>query len=238
VAREAAVRGVYRAGMDDPQLGEPVDWSPASPPDGRTLRGRTVRLERLDPVRHGDDLWAAQAGDPALWDYLPYGPFPDRATFDAHLASQAATTDPLLYAIVGDGRAAGALALMAIAPDQGRVEIGHVWFGAPIQRTPVATEAVHLLAAEAFRLGNRRVEWKCHALNRRSRAAAERFGFSYEGTFRQHLVVRGRNRDTAWFSILDREWPAIDAAFRAWLDPANFDATGRQRRRLADLRPR
>jgi RimJ/RimL family protein N-acetyltransferase len=129
------------------------------------------------------------------------------------------------------------IAYARIAPERGRTEIAHVWFGAALQRTPGATEAVYLLARHAFAdLGNRRLEWKCHSLNARSRRAAERFGFTYEGTFRQDLVVKGRNRDTAWFSLLDGEWPAADAAFRAWLAPENFDADGRQRRGLAELR--
>ncbi|MDX8152422.1 GNAT family protein [Patulibacter brassicae] len=222
---------------DDARLGARIDWTPATPPDGRTLVGRDVRLERLDPAAHGDALWAAQAGDPALWDYLPYGPFPDRPAFDVQLGELAATEDPLLHAVIRDGRATGCLALMSVVPEHGRIEIGHVWFGAPLQRTRAATEAVHLLATEAFARGFRRLEWKCNALNRRSWAAAERFGFTYEGTFRQHMVVQGRTRDTAWFSIGDDEWPAVDAAFRTWLDPASFDDAGRQRRSLRELQP-
>lgn len=199
------------------------------------LTGERVRLEPLDPDRHGDDLFAAAQGDPRLWDYLPYGPF-DRDGFDAHLHAQAASEDPLFFALVADGHAAGVASYMRIEPAHGCLEIGHIWFGAPLQRTPAATEAIYLLARHAFDdLGYRRLEWKCDAANARSRRAAERFGFTFEGVFRQHLIVKGRNRDTAWFSILDGEWPAVRAAFEAWLAPSNFDAGGRQK---APLRAR
>lgn len=227
--------------MDDEQrLGPTVDFPGAARPDGRTLSGVHVRLERLDPEAHGDGLHAAatEGGDPRLWDYLPYGPFADRAAFGEWLAAGGASIDPWFLTIVEQrsGEPAGMLALMRIAPDAGRIEIGHVWFGGRLQRTPAATEAIYLLAAHAFEdLGNRRLEWKCNARNERSKAAAERFGFSYEGTFRQDMVVKGRNRDTAWFSILDGEWPVVGAGFRAWLDPANFDADGRQRHGLREL---
>jgi RimJ/RimL family protein N-acetyltransferase len=207
------------------------------------LTGARVRLERLDVARHGDDLFAAgsrAAGDARLWHYLPYGPFDDdRAGFDAHLRGQAAAEDPWFYAVVDvtSGRAAGVVSYLRGDAANGSIEIGHIWFGAALQRTPGATEAIFLLARHAFeRLGHRRFEWKCDAANARSRAAAERFGFIYEGTFRQHMVVKGRNRDTAWFSILDGEWPAVRAGFEAWLADANFDADGRQRASLAALR--
>lgn len=226
----------------DAQLGVPVAFSGARAPGDEVLRGRYVRLEPLDPVRHGPGLWAAaSAGDPRLWDYLPYGPFADRSAFSAWLAGgpQGVAADERFYAILDavDGRPAGMVAYARIAPAQGRIEIAHVWFGAALQRTPAATEVVFLLAAHAFEvLGHRRLEWKCNALNARSRRAAERFGFTYEGTFRQDMVLRGRNRDTTWFSLLDGEWPVAGAAFRAWLDPANLDADGRQRRSLTALR--
>ena len=134
------------------------------------------------------------------------------------------------------GTAAGVASYMRIEPQHGCIEIGNIWFGAALQRTPAATEAIHLLARHAFTtLGNRRLEWKCDARNARSRAAAERFGFTFEGVFRQHMIIKGRNRDTAWYSILDGEWPEIDAGFSRWLAPENFDAQDRQRERLADL---
>ena len=217
-----------------------VKTSPA-PAHGRpgrsVLSGPRVRLEPLDPARHAAGLFAAQAGDPTLWDYLPYGPFGDAETFTEHLRAQAATEDPRFYAVVVDGAAQGVVSFLRIEPAHGCIEIGHIWFGAPLQRTPAATEAVYLLAREAFDgLGNRRLEWKCNAANARSRRAAERFGFTFEGVFRQHMIVKGANRDTAWFSIVDGEWPAVRAAFEAWLAPSNFDADGRQRGALASVR--
>jgi RimJ/RimL family protein N-acetyltransferase len=200
------------------------------PPARRALTGDRVRLEPLDPGRHADDLYAAAAGDPHLWDYLPYGPFADVEELRAHLARQAESDDPLFFTVVDDGRAAGVASYLRIEPEHGCIEIGHIWFGASLQRTPAATEAIYLLARHAFDdLGNRRLEWKCDAANARSRRAAERFGFAFEGVFRQHMIVKGRNRDTAWFSILDGEWPAVRDAFETWLRPENFDADGRQR---------
>jgi RimJ/RimL family protein N-acetyltransferase len=207
-------------------------------PDDAPLIGRLVQLHRLDPVAHADDLFAAQsAGDPRLWSYLPYGPFEDVSALSAHLRAQADAEDLWFYVVVVDGRAVGVVSYLRGDAVNGVIEIGHVWFGAVLQRTPAATEVVYVLARHAFDvLGVRRLEWKCDAANARSHAAAERFGFTYEGTFRQHMIVKGRNRDTAWFSILDGEWPAVRDAFVAWLDPANFDASGAQRASLAALR--
>ena len=205
---------------------------PAVPPAHRPLTGARVRLEPLDPERHADDLLAAAAGDPRLWDYLPYGPFADAAELGAWLGERAASSDPLFLAIVdlATGRASGVASYLRIEPVHGCIEIGHIWFGAALQRTPAATETIYLLARHAFDdLGNRRLEWKCDAANARSRRAAERFGFTFEGVFRQHMIVKGRNRDTAWFALLDGEWPAVRAAYEAWLSPENFDAGGRQR---------
>jgi RimJ/RimL family protein N-acetyltransferase len=209
-------------------------------PSDETLAGRHVRLEPLDADRHGHDLFLAGA-DPSIWDYLPYGPFEDEPAMHAHLAAQAQSRDPHFLAVVdgAGGRARGVVSFLRMEPAHGVTEIGHIWFGGALQRTPAATETVYLLARQAFDgLGNRRLEWKCDAANARSRRAAERFGFTFEGVFRQHMMVKGRNRDTAWFSLLDAEWPAARAAFEAWLDPANFDADGRQRRGLAELRRR
>jgi RimJ/RimL family protein N-acetyltransferase len=208
-------------------------------PGREPLAGHRVRLEPLDADRHGADLFAAAQGDPELWTYLPYGPFATPEALHEHLARQAASLDPLYYAVVdvASGRAAGVVSYLRIEPDHGVIEIGNIWFGAGLQRTPGATEAVYLLAREAFDgLGNRRLEWKCNAENGRSRRAAERFGFTFEGVFRQHMIVKGRNRDTAWYALLDGEWPAARAAFEAWLDPANLDGDGRQRRSLEELR--
>ncbi|WP_158890219.1 MULTISPECIES: GNAT family N-acetyltransferase [unclassified Pseudomonas] len=214
----------------------PLDWTPAQLPQPRLLQGRYVRLEPLDPQRHGDDLWAAlHDQDPALWDYLPYGPFTERAAFDSWLAGLAQGRDPLFHAVVDprDGRALGQLSLMSIVPEHGSIEIGHVAFGGRLQRTPLATEAFYLLMQEAFALGYRRLEWKCDDANARSKRAAERLGMRHEGLFRQHRVVKGRNRDTAWFSLLDHEWPMVDAGFQRWLAAENFDAEGRQLSALA-----
>ncbi|HCV77197.1 GNAT family N-acetyltransferase [Pseudomonas oryzihabitans] len=214
----------------------PLDWTPARLPQLRLLQGQHVRLEPLDPPRHGEDLWEAlHDRDPALWDYLPYGPFTERAAFDSWLAGLAGGRDPLFYAVVDprQGRALGQLSLMSIVPEHGSIEIGHVAFGGRLQRTPLATEAFYLLMQEAFALGYRRLEWKCDNSNARSKRAAERLGMRPEGLFRQHRVVKGRNRDTAWFSLLDHEWPAVDAGFRRWLAAENFDAEGRQLSALA-----
>jgi RimJ/RimL family protein N-acetyltransferase len=211
-----------------------LDWTPAREPARATIQGSRVRLEPLDRAAHGDDLWAVSRadGDARLWQHLPYGPFEgDRTGFDGYLADMAATADPLAFAVVDaeSGRAGGIVTYLRIAPQHGVIEIGHIWFGHTLQRTPHATEAIYLLARTAFdELGNRRLEWKCDAANERSKAAALRFGFTYEGTFRQHQIVKRRNRDTAWFAILDGDWPAIRRAFEAWLDPANFDGEGRQ----------
>ncbi len=217
-------------------------WQPARPPEHRTLQGDRVRLEPLDPDRHCDDLFVAAQGpgaDPDIWRYLSYGPFARAQELRAWLLERAVSTDPLFLAVVdrATGRAGGIVSYLRIEPAHGCIEIGHIWFGAELQRTPQATEAIHLLARHAFDdLGNRRLEWKCNAANVRSRRAAQRLGFSFEGVFRQHLVIKGRNRDTAWFSLLDYEWPTVRAAFEAWLAADNFDAHGRQRRPLAALR--
>lgn len=215
-------------------------WQPASLPDTRTLQGRFIRLEKLDTARHGDGLWEALEGpaaDRKLWDYLFVGPFPERSAFDDYLAGLEDSTDPWFYTVIDQqtGAIDGFLSLMSIVPNAGRIEIGHVTFGASMQRTPKATEAVYLLAKESFSLGNRRLEWKCNANNARSKRAAERFGFSFEGTFRQHSVFKGQNRDTAWYSIIDSEWPAVRQAFETWLSVDNFE-DGQQIRTLEQLR--
>jgi RimJ/RimL family protein N-acetyltransferase len=172
-----------------------------------------------------------------MWDYLPYGPFASEAELSAHLEAQAAWQDPLVFTVVVAGEARGIVTYMRMEPAHGAIEIGHIWLGAPLQRTPAATEAIFLLARHAFDdLGYRRLEWKCDAANARSRRAAERFGFAFEGVFRKHMIVKGRNRDTAWYAIVDDDWPAVRGAFAAWLAPDNFDASGRQRASLESLR--
>lgn len=216
-----------------------LDWRPARAPERVPIDGETVRLEPLDAKRHGEDLFAAAAGADGTWYYLPYGPFPTRSAFGAWLQQHAGTQDPLAFAIIDReaGAARGIATFMSIVPEHGVTEIGHIWLSPQLQRTRQATEAIYLMSRHAFdELGNRRLEWKCDAANAASRRAAQRFGFTFEGVFRQHRVVKGRNRDTAWYSITDTEWPRCRAAFEAWLAPENFDAHGEQRRSLADIR--
>ncbi len=216
-----------------------LNWTSARAPQRRVLEGGSVRLEPLDARRHGDDLYeSAQAAD-GTWTYLPYGPFVSRAGFISWLEERAPVDDPLTFAIVdlASGKARGLASLMSIVPEHGVIEVGHIWLSPQLQRTRQATEAIYLFARYVFdELGNRRFEWKCDSQNEGSKRAAERFGFVYEGVFRNHRVVKGRNRDTAWYSITDAEWPARKAAFEAWLAPANFDPAGRQRRSLSEIR--
>lgn len=200
-------------------------------PVADTMTGRYVTLARLAP-EHADELWECSR-DESVWTYLGYGPWPSADAYRDWVERVYDGDDPMFYAVLVDGRPRGVVSYLRIEPDHGVVEIGHIWYAPSIQRTPATTEAAYLLARHVFDdLTYRRLEWKCTARNAKSRAAAERFGFTYEGTFRQHMVVKGENRDTAWFSLLDREWPPVRAAFQAWLDPANFDADGRQRARL------
>ena len=219
-----------------------LDWIPARTPGRIPLVGATVRLEPIDPANHAAGLFAASHeidGGKAVFRYLPYGPFAGVDDFKPWLEQCASSNDPLFVAIL-EGETAvpkGMASFMRMAPEHGVIEIGHIWFAPSIQRTRQATEAIYLMTRYAFDdLGYRRLEWKCDAQNEPSRRAAERFGFKFEGVFRQHLVVKDRNRDTAWFSILDGEWPVIQTAFEAWLAPDNFDAGGRQRQSLAALR--
>ena len=208
------------------------------PPERAPLEGRSLRLEPIDPARHVADLFAVSADDPALWTYMPYGPFEDPAQMEAWLEACARSDDPLFMALVetADARAAGMASFLNIRPAHGVLELGHIWFSQRLRQRRPATEAIFLMLSAAFDdLGYRRVEWKCDAANAASRRAALRFGFVYEGIFRQHLIVKGRNRDTAWFAILDRDWPALRSGFEAWLDPTNFDDSGRQRRALSAL---
>jgi RimJ/RimL family protein N-acetyltransferase len=223
-------------------IGAPVDPVPSGRSPARAaLRGAHVRLEPVDVAAHARSLFALSHGRPedaALWTYLPYGPFADRGAFEGWLAERARSDDPLFFAVVEEqsGRVSGMASYLNIVPANGSIEIGHIWFAPPLQKTRAATEAIFLMMRHAFDdLGYRRLEWKCNALNEASMRAARRFGFTYEGTFRQHMVVKGRNRDTAWFALLDREWPAVRATFERWLAPANFDAAGRQRISLGAL---
>jgi RimJ/RimL family protein N-acetyltransferase len=225
-------------------LGEAVDFAPASRPDRSALRGRYVVLRPLDATVDADALYAAShlpQGDPAIWTYLFDGPYESSEEMRHDLERQAASEDPLFFTLapLPGERPCGVASYLRIVPEFGVIEIGHIWFGTPMQRTTAATEAIYLLARHAFDdLGYRRLEWKCNALNAASRRAAERFGFSFEGVFRKHMVVKGRNRDTAWYAIVDDEWPALRDRFERWLVPENFDNSGRQRRSLAELRLR
>ena len=220
-------------------LGPPVDTAPARRPERKILEGRVVTLAPLDAAAHGDDLFAAASGHDEVWTYLGDGPYHDRAAFQASLAAKAKSEDPLFFAIVdkASGRALGYQTLMRMDVPNRVVEVGNILYGPALQRTIGASEAQYLFARYVFdELNFRRYEWKCNDFNAPSKRAALRYGFAFEGVFRQHMIIKGRNRDTAWFSMLDREWPGRRAAFEAWLAPDNFDAEARQRRRLAELR--
>lgn len=218
-----------------PPLGPPVDPTPAQLPGPVTLQGRYGTIEKLDAARHGPDLWEAVRGHDAVWTYMSYGPFADSGAFAAWLAEREQLKDPFYYAIVDKiGRAVGVFTLLEIRPAMRNIEVGHVVYSPALQRKPLATEAQYLLAKYAFEtLGYRRYEWKCNVLNESSYNAALRLGFSYEGLFRQHMIVKGRSRDTAWFAMLDGKWPTRKAAFERWLAPDNFDSNGLQRTKLA-----
>ena len=220
------------------RVGEPVDPRPAERPRREPLVGRYVDVVPIDAKRHGDDLYAQATGPgtETMWTYLSVGPWTDRASLDAWLAQAERSQDPFVYALIDNagGKALGVATYMRIEPAHRVIEVGGIWFTPRLQRTRAATEAMYLMARNAFEvLRYRRYEWKCHSYNEPSRRAALRLGFTYEGLFRQHMIARGRNRDTAWFSMLDGEWPARKAAFERWLAPENFDAAGRQRTRLA-----
>lgn len=225
--------------MNDRPVGPVVDSTPAERPGSVTLTGRCCRVEKLDPTRHTESLWRELKGHDEVWDYLAVGPFPDGETFATWVDERAAALDPYAFAVVdcASGRALGIVTLMEIRPAMRVIEMGSIVYSPALQRTPAATEAQYLVARYAFDdLGYRRYEWKCNALNAPSVRAARRLGFTDEGTFRQHMIVKGRNRDTAWFSILDAEWPNVRAAFESWLAPANFDSAGRQIASLTELR--
>ncbi|MBD3764374.1 MAG: GNAT family N-acetyltransferase [Rhodobacterales bacterium] len=220
------------------RLGVPVPgWTLPPHPAPMTLEGRHVRLEPLSADAHAADLHRAHAGDDRLWDFMGYGPFPSAAGYHRWAREAEASRDTLFFTLRAraSGHCGGVAAFLRIAPEAGSIEVGHICLSAELARTPAATEAMYLLMAWAFGAGYRRYEWKCDALNLASRRAAQRLGFSYEGIFRQAAVVKGRNRDTAWFACIDSEWPALRECFETCLSPANFDARGRQRERLSDL---
>jgi RimJ/RimL family protein N-acetyltransferase len=224
--------------MNDPitglPIGSPVDPSPAQRPRRCTIEGRYVTLAPLDPPAHADALWERAAGprNDRLWVYLFNGPFHDRSAFDADLAAKATSQDPLFFSILDKDSQSptGYAAFLRVEPVHRCIEVGSILYTPALQRTRGATEAMYLMARHIFQdLGYRRYEWKCDALNEPSRRSALRLGFSFEGTFRQHMIVKGRNRDTAWYAMLDSEWPVRKDAFERWLHPSNFDADGAQK---------
>jgi RimJ/RimL family protein N-acetyltransferase len=227
------------------ELGQPVGealpgWTPRPVPPRTPMEGRFARLEPLDPARHADALFAANAEDRdgRNWTYLGVGPFAGPEAYRQWAELAARSADPLFHAIVdrAGGQAVGVATFMRIDPPNGVIEVGNINYSPLLQRRPAATEAMYLMMRRAFdELGYRRYEWKCDSLNAPSRAAAERLGFTYEGLFRQAVVYKGRSRDTAWYSIVDKEWPALRSRFERWLDPGNFDAAGRQKRRLGEI---
>jgi RimJ/RimL family protein N-acetyltransferase len=221
-------------------IGLPVPgWTPPPHPPREAMTGRFCRVEPLNIDHHAAALHEAFStdSDGRNWTYLSYGPFDSLESYIAWLRRACLGGDPLFHAIVdrATGKAIGTVAYLRIDPASGSIEVGHVNFSPGLQRQTAATEALYLMMQRAFTLGYRRYEWKCDALNAKSRAAALRFGLSFEGVFRQATVYKGRSRDTAWYAAIDQEWPALQAAFSAWLDPANFDADGHQRIRLGDL---
>ncbi len=217
-----------------------VDPQPAKRPERVTLEGRFVTLTPLDAAAHADALFEAANGGEKdrVWDYLFDGPYMDREVFRENIAAKAKSEDPLFFAVIDkkSGKPVGYQTFLRIEPAHRVIEVGNILYTPAMQRTPGATEAQYLFARHVFDdLGYRRYEWKCNALNAPSQRAAQRFGFTFEGVFRQHMIVKGRNRDTAWYSMLDREWSARRAAFERWLAPDNFDAAGRQIVSLASL---
>ena len=225
--------------------GQPIgaalpDWQGARLPGHDAMAGRYCRVEPLDAARHTADLFAAFSQDPsgAIWTYIPWGPFGSEAELRAWIQGASGVDAQPYFAIVNgaSGRAEGVASYIRIKPEHGVIEVGGITYAPALQRTPAATEAMFLMMARVFNdLGYRRYEWKCDALNAPSCRAAERLGFSYEGLFRQAVVYKGRNRDTAWYAVLDSEWPRLEAAYAEWLDPGNFDADGQQKQSLSKL---
>ena len=229
------------------ELGQPIGdvlpdgWQPPPVPPRSALDGPRLRVEPIDPAKHAADLFAANQLDQtgAGWTYLAYGPFDSLADYRAWMERDCMGDDPMFWAYVDrtTEKAVGLGSYLRIVPKDGVIEVGHIRFSPKLQRTALATEAMYLKMKNVFDLGYRRYEWKCDALNAPSRRAALRYGFRFEGIFRQATHYRGRNRDTAWFSIIDSDWPGVRAAHEAWLDTANFDDRGRQRRPLSDFMP-
>lgn len=228
------------------ELGQPIgfpvdDWrSPPRPPQS-SASGRLCRIEPFEPGSHTEQLYEAFAKDidKHNWTYLAYGPFHSYEAFDTWARESCQGDDPQFYAVIdpASGRAVGLASYLRINPRDGTIEVGHIHFSPLLQRTTLATEAMFLMMKRVFdELGYRRYEWKCDALNAPSRKAAERLGFSFEGVFRQMTMYKNRNRDTAWYAIIDKDWPGVRAGYEAWLDPGNFDDKGRQKRSLSDMR--
>ena len=213
------------------------NWVPPIRPNGAVLEGQYARLEPVLAATHASDLFAANSTSDAIWDYLPYGPFSCLEDYTDWLRNIEGGQDPQFYAVFDKERGhwAGVASYLRIAPDAGSIEVGHINFSPALQRTRAATDAMYLMMKWAFETGYRRYEWKCNAANIGSRRAAERLGFSYEGVFRQAMIVKGRNRDTAWFAAIDKEWPKLKSTFEQWLASENFDPDGRQLVRLSDL---
>jgi RimJ/RimL family protein N-acetyltransferase len=216
-----------------------LNWQPRALPTPQLMAGRTVTLAPLNAERHAADLWKGAEGHDSVWDYLADGPYGNEADLRSAIEQKQAAIAAVFLAInpQSSGRAEGYASYMRMDPANGVIEVGNILMTPPLQRTTAATEAMYLMARHIFEdLGYRRYEWKCNANNEPSRRAALRYGFTFEGIFRQHMIVKGQNRDTAWFSMLDGEWPSRKAAFEAWLDPANFDEDGHQRATLSQLR--
>ncbi|MDI3326738.1 GNAT family protein [Pontibacterium granulatum] len=233
--------------MRQNEFGQPIgtavdNWTPRPFPSPKPMQGQYCWLEGLSPSKHGDQLFDAFGKDPEgkNWTYLFDGPFDTRSDFDAWIDHVSKTSDPLFYAIIDPKteRAVGVASYMRIDPANGVLEVGNIHFSPLLQKTPLATEAMYLMMRRAFdELGYRRYEWKCDSLNALSRNAATRFGFTFEGIFRQAIMYKGRSRDTAWFSIIDSEWPATQSMFESWLDASNFDADGQQKTKLQECAP-
>lgn len=233
--------------MNEPQkneLGQPIgpplpNWTAPPPPPRTPMAGRYCRVEPLDAGRHAEDLHRANSADPSQrnFTYLTIGPFAGFETYRDWIVTASRSEDPLFHAIVDSdtGKAAGIASFMRIDTKNGVIEVGHLNYSSLLQRKRAATEAMYLMMKRAFELGYRRYEWKTDSHNAASRAAAQRLGFSFEGIFRQATVYKGRSRDTAWYAMIDKEWPELERAYLRWLDPANFDAQGDQRVRLSDL---
>jgi RimJ/RimL family protein N-acetyltransferase len=225
----------------DLPTGRELDWTPADLPDRQPLRGDHVLLRPVDAAADAEPLYDVSHppnGDPTIWTYLPDGPYDSPEHLRQTLAWAESAEGHVYFTLapLPSERPLGLASYLRIEPAFGTIEIGHIWYGPPLKRTTAATEAIYLLARRAFDgLGYRRLEWKCDALNAASRRAAERLGFTFEGVFRNHQVVKGRNRDTAWFAIVDDDWPRIRSGYEAWLAPENFNADGSQKRPLAGM---